>query len=137
MGIERFGFICFTYGLFIGRYFLYFSILNIPKRIISTAPLYFFCLCINAASEISIPSCTLLSLFSNVSSTNSRTLSSIFPGSVILNSFTVLFSALLHTTLTNAPGTPWPVQSAAAIKYIVSGPLHPVKISGHNIFGFV
>ena len=54
--------------------------------------------------DISIPSCTLFSLFSKVSSTSSRTLSSIFPGSVIWNSLTVLLSAFEQTTLTSAPG---------------------------------
>src|SRR6185312_9112688 len=72
------------------------------------------------ASDISIPSITSLSLFSNVSITNSRVLSSILPGSVCLNSFTALLSALLQTTLTIAPGTPWPVQSQAAIKMVPS-----------------
>ncbi len=67
-------------------------------------------------NEISIPSFTSSLLFSKVSNTNSLVLSNIFAGSVMPNSFTVRLRALLQTTLTIAPETPCPVQSAAANK---------------------
>ena len=56
-----------------------------------------------------------VSLCSNVFITNSVALSKIAAGSYKLYSLTALFKALLQTTLTIAPGTPCPVQSATAI----------------------
>jgi len=64
--------------------------------------------------EISIPSFTSSPLFSNSSITISLVLSKIFPGSTNPYSLVLLFKLLLQTTLTKAPGTPCPVQSAAA-----------------------
>ena len=56
-----------------------------------------------------------VALCSKVLITKSVTLSKIAAGSYKLYSLTALFKALLQITLTIAPGTPWPVQSATAI----------------------